>query len=106
MKTATGRCREVNFDIRSELISQLAKGFAVGKDEIIKSVILATGETDLSLESIKRKGECCIYPDGTELFSWGGKPLVRFSKMQPTGEDGKMGLSQPYEILVDTAGKI
>ena len=84
----------------------VAKALVKNKDDLLFSLIPGAADAVLfDYEQIKRRGALTMFPDGRQVFSWDGKPLVEFYQIESAIDgNGRITMTQPYRMLTQKKG--
>lgn len=81
-------------------IEMLSDKHITSKDSLILDAIERRDGTALIfLSQARHRGSITQFPDGREVFSWDGKPLIEFYPIQTSLDGLKMTVTQKYRTL-------
>lgn len=92
-------------NIIEEKTRELSQGIATQDNNILRKAILRhTGGAELVMADVARLGRVARFPDGSEVFSYGGVDMIRFWPVQVStkveGISNIVTATRQYEMLV------
>lgn len=86
-------------DVCQEIFNNGVQTFYGKIDVIMKETMKDNGFEFIDIEDLKQNAKVDVYADGTSIFSYKGKPLLEFTKIEIVFEGNKATLTQKYRRL-------